>query len=107
MHSDDDDDVQRVGRVRMRASCLEPLQARVAPLRRPQTPGYRGVPPCGAVLACLLSWAPVAHAQTDEIQVYDAEITAPGRINLTWHNNFTPSAAPGRLSREASRRSTR
>jgi len=33
----------------------------------------------------------VAQAQTDEIQVYDAEITAPGRFNLTWHNNFTPS----------------
>jgi len=43
------------------------------------------------VLVGLLSWAPVAHAQTDEIQVYDAEITAPGRINLTWHNNFTPA----------------
>jgi hypothetical protein len=31
------------------------------------------------------------QAQTDEIQVYDAEITAPGQFNLTWHNNFTPS----------------
>ncbi len=39
----------------------------------------------------MLGWAPGAHAQTDEIQVYDAEITAPGRLNLTWHNNFTPS----------------
>ena len=29
-------------------------------------------------------------AQTDEIQVYDAEIAAPGIFNLTWHNNFTP-----------------
>lgn len=35
--------------------------------------------------------APGAWAQTDEIQVYDAEITAPGHFNLTWHNNFTPS----------------
>jgi hypothetical protein len=35
--------------------------------------------------------SPIASAQTDEIQVYDAEITAPGRFNLTWHNNFTPS----------------
>jgi hypothetical protein len=28
--------------------------------------------------------------QTDEIQVYDAEITAPGKFNLMLHNNFTP-----------------
>jgi len=33
----------------------------------------------------------VSIAQTDEIQVYDAEIAAPGVFNLTWHNNFTPS----------------
>jgi hypothetical protein len=39
----------------------------------------------------MLAWAPMARAQTDEIQVYDAEITAPGKFNLTWHNNFTPS----------------
>ena len=31
-----------------------------------------------------------SFAQTDEIQVYDAEIAAPGVFNLTWHNNFTP-----------------
>ena len=43
-----------------------------------------------AHLLCLLMWAPGARAQTDEIQVYDAEITATGRFNLTWHNNFTP-----------------
>ena len=30
-------------------------------------------------------------AQTDEIQVYDAEIAAPGIFNLTLHDNFTPS----------------
>lgn len=29
-------------------------------------------------------------AQTDEIQVYDAEIAAPGVFNLTIHTNFTP-----------------
>ena len=44
-----------------------------------------------ACLLWLLAWAPGARAQTDEIQVYDAEITAPGHFNLTWHNNFTPS----------------
>jgi hypothetical protein len=32
-------------------------------------------------------------APTDEIQVYNAEIAAPGIFNLTWHNNFTPSGA--------------
>jgi len=32
-----------------------------------------------------------ARAQTDEIQVYDAEIVAPGKFGLTWHDNFTPS----------------
>jgi hypothetical protein len=32
-----------------------------------------------------------AWAQTDEIQVYDAEIAAPGTFNLMMHNNFTPS----------------
>jgi hypothetical protein len=32
-----------------------------------------------------------AAAQTDEIQVYDGELAAPGIFNLTWHNNFTPS----------------
>jgi hypothetical protein len=44
-----------------------------------------------AQLLCVLASVPAAWAQTDEIQVYDAEITAPGRFNLTWHNNFTPS----------------
>jgi hypothetical protein len=31
-----------------------------------------------------------AKAQTDEVQVYDAEISAPGKLNLMLHNNFTP-----------------
>jgi hypothetical protein len=31
-----------------------------------------------------------SHAQTDEIQVYDAEIAQPGVFNLMVHNNFTP-----------------
>src|SRR5579863_497815 len=46
---------------------------------------------CVALMAGLLAWSPAARAQTDEIQVYDAEITAPGKFNLTWHNNYTPS----------------
>lgn len=39
----------------------------------------------------LLGAAATARAQTDEIQVYDAAISAPGQLNLTWHNNYTPS----------------
>jgi hypothetical protein len=34
-----------------------------------------------------------ALAQTDEIQVYNAEIASPGEFALTWHNNY---AAIGR-----------
>ena len=32
----------------------------------------------------------VAHAQTDEIQVYDAEIEEVGKFNIMVHSNFTP-----------------
>jgi hypothetical protein len=39
----------------------------------------------------LLGGSGTARAQTDEIQVYDAVIAAPGQLNLTWHNNFTLS----------------
>jgi hypothetical protein len=41
----------------------------------------------------LLSARP-ARAQTDEIQVYDGGLAAPGIFNLTWHNNFTPRGLP-------------
>jgi hypothetical protein len=44
-----------------------------------------------ALLLFLLGASSPAAAQTDEIQVYDAGIAAPGRLNLTWHDNFTPS----------------
>ena len=40
-------------------------------------------------MPCLLYSTP-GHAQTDEIQVYNAEIAAPGILNLTLHNNYTP-----------------
>jgi hypothetical protein len=43
-------------------------------------------------LLCLGNVAAV-WAQTDEIQVYDAEIAAPGAFNLTWHNNFISSGS--------------
>jgi len=39
----------------------------------------------------LLAWTSAASAQTDEIQVYDGELAAPGQFTLTLHNNFTPS----------------
>src|ERR1700722_20955570 len=32
----------------------------------------------------------ITFAQTDEIQVYDAEIEEPGKFNVMIHNNFTP-----------------
>ena len=42
------------------------------------------------VVLLLMVRAAAAFAQTDEIQVYDAEIADPGVLNLTVHNNFTP-----------------
>ena len=38
----------------------------------------------------LVALPAVSFGQTDEIQVYDAEIAEPGVINLMWHQNFTP-----------------
>jgi hypothetical protein len=38
----------------------------------------------------LAFWSVGASAQTDEIQVYDAQIAEPGVFNLMVHNNFTP-----------------
>jgi hypothetical protein len=44
-----------------------------------------------ALLAIALTVAPAAaFAQTDEIQVYDAEIAGQGKFNLMLHSNFTP-----------------
>ena len=48
---------------------------------------------CGsrAVMAFVLLTGPAAaFAQTDEIQVYDAEIADQGVFNLMIHTNFTP-----------------
>ena len=41
------------------------------------------------LMAVFLGTVP-AGAQTDEIQVYDAEIAPPGIFNLMIHSNFTP-----------------
>ncbi len=44
-----------------------------------------------ALLALALVAVPdLVSAQTDEIQVYDGGLAAPGTFNLTLHNNFTP-----------------
>jgi len=44
-----------------------------------------------ALLAVVLMVAPLAaRAQTDEIQVYDGAIEAPGKFNVMIHSNFTP-----------------
>jgi hypothetical protein len=42
-----------------------------------------------ATIAAFLAGT-AAHAQTDEIQVYDAEINNPGEFSLQLHNNYTP-----------------
>jgi hypothetical protein len=46
-----------------------------------------------AAVLLLVGCASIVRAQTDEIQIYDAEIAAPGVFNLTWHNNFTLSGS--------------
>jgi hypothetical protein len=51
-------------------------------------PSLRLTVPCilwVTVLAPRAAWA-----QTDEIQVYNAEIASPGELTLTLHNNYTP-----------------
>ena len=43
-----------------------------------------------ALLACFSFFPVPLHAQTDEIQVYDAEINDPGKFNVVLHTNYTP-----------------
>jgi hypothetical protein len=43
-----------------------------------------------AAAAATVLVAAAGHAQTDEIQVYDAEINQPGQFSLQLHNNYTP-----------------
>lgn len=49
----------------------------------------------GSIIVGLAALA--AHAQTDEIQVYDASIADPGEFEATLHSNYTPN---GRLQPE-------
>lgn len=51
------------------------------------------LPRISAALLLWLGCACISRAQTDEIQVYDAEIAGPGVFNLTWHNNYTFSGS--------------
>jgi hypothetical protein len=44
-----------------------------------------------ALAAIAVAFVPKsAFAQTDEIQVYDAEVEDPGKVNLMVHSNYTP-----------------
>jgi len=42
------------------------------------------------MIIALAAVPPMSFAQTDEIQVYDANIAEKGKFNLMIHNNFTP-----------------
>jgi hypothetical protein len=44
-------------------------------------------------MAAIAGTPRTALAQTDEIQVYNGEIAAPGVLNLTLHNNYTPDGS--------------
>lgn len=46
-----------------------------------------------AVAGAAVAFPSFAVAQTDEIQVYNAQIAAPGVVNLTLHDNYTPDGA--------------
>jgi hypothetical protein len=48
------------------------------------------MPTLGLVAMTLAAVPQMAFAQTDEIQVYDAEIEEHGKFNIEVHNNFTP-----------------
>jgi hypothetical protein len=45
----------------------------------------------GLIAIALAMTSGFAVAQTDEIQVYDANIAEPGKFNLMVHDNFTPN----------------
>ena len=54
------------------------------------TPAALGAP--APITPSSAAECPGCMLPTDEIQVYDAEITEVGRWNVVWHNNFTPQA---------------
>src|SRR5208337_1977060 len=68
-----------------------------------EVPSMRPILSACLIACCSLGWLAGAWAQTDEIQVYDATIAAPGTFSLDWHNNYAASAAltpafPGSIS---------
>lgn len=69
-----------------KAECLEKRGGRVA--ARLTLCAVRFLA-CAAIMC--LAFSTSVRAQTDEIQVYDGQIAAPGSFNLTLHNNYTPS----------------
>ncbi len=67
----------------MRSSC--------APEKQPMNIFQKTFVPALVLIAAVLTIAPKAvRAQTDEIQVYDAEIEDQGKFNVEVHSNFTP-----------------
>lgn len=62
-------------------------------MQREQHESIRPRLAAAAAMAISLMTARPAKALTDEIQVYDAEITEPGKFNLTWHNNYIVSGS--------------
>jgi hypothetical protein len=49
------------------------------------------VPIFAVLFFCIGAWNRHAEAETDEIQVYTAEINEPGEFTLQLHTNYTPS----------------
>src|SRR5258708_13161509 len=69
-----------------------PLRGRVGGARQPRRAAMMPRP-LPLALAATLLWllaATAAYAQTDEIQVYNGDINAPGEFSVTLHNNYTP-----------------
>ena len=62
-------------------------------MRRGAAGALRALGLIAAALALAGYGAGRAQAQTDEIQVYNAEIAKPGVFNLTLHDNYTPDGA--------------
>jgi hypothetical protein len=60
-------------------------------LSKDVTPSIQPVARRHALAALLfVGLATAARAQTDEIQVYNGEINAPGQFSVTLHDNYTP-----------------
>lgn len=82
------------GRFRKQTCAPSTIPTRLSPIltlaAAQRTKAWFSVFPYLAFALVFIAAASPARAQTDEIQVYDGSIAAPGVINLTLHNNFTP-----------------